>query len=83
MSLNKHDMHVLKRLDADVLRQHAPKGRKVLYVWDKAGIDFHAWHRSTTIILPPPVGSGFTHDRKAVYSSIFKVVGDELGRTKY
>lgn len=41
----EQDMHVLKRLDADVLRQHAPKGRKVLYVWDKAGIDFHAWHR--------------------------------------
>jgi hypothetical protein len=41
----EHDMHVLKRLDADALRQHAPKGRKVLYVWDKAGIDFHAWHR--------------------------------------
>jgi Transposase DDE domain len=41
----EHDMHVLKRLDARTLRQHASKGRKVLYVWDKASIDFHAWHR--------------------------------------
>ncbi len=41
----EHDMHVLKRLDAETFRQHAPKGRKVLYVWDKAGIDFHAWYR--------------------------------------
>lgn len=41
----EHDMHVLKRLSALDLRQHAPKGRKVLYVWDKAGIDFLAWQR--------------------------------------
>lgn len=41
----EHDMHVLKRLTLEVLRQGAPTGRKVLYVWDKAGIDFHAWHR--------------------------------------
>jgi hypothetical protein len=38
-------MHVLKRLNAQALRQHAAKGRKVLYVWDKAGIDFPAWQR--------------------------------------
>jgi hypothetical protein len=41
----EHDMHVLKRLAAPTLRQGAPTGRKVLYVWDKAGIDFKAWHR--------------------------------------
>jgi hypothetical protein len=41
----EQDMHVLKRLTVAVLRQHAPKGRKVLIVWDKAGIDFQAWHR--------------------------------------
>jgi Transposase DDE domain len=41
----EHDMHALKRLVAAALRQHAPTGRKVLYVWDKAGIDFPAWHR--------------------------------------
>lgn len=41
----EHDMHVLKRLEIELLRQYAPIGRKVIYVWDKAGIDFHAWHR--------------------------------------
>lgn len=41
----EHDMHALKRLGGRALRQGAPKTRKVLYVWDKAGIDFNAWHR--------------------------------------
>jgi hypothetical protein len=41
----EHDMHVLKRLNAQALRQHAAQGRKVLSVWDKAGIDFPAWQR--------------------------------------
>jgi len=41
----EHDMHVLKRLDAPRLRQGAPKGRQVLYAWDKACIDFRAWDR--------------------------------------
>jgi hypothetical protein len=26
------------------LRQGAPKGRKVLYIWDRAGIDFKQWY---------------------------------------
>ena len=41
----EHDMHLLKRQEVMSLRQGAPKGRKVLYVWDKGGIDFRAWHR--------------------------------------
>lgn len=41
----EHDMHLLKRQEAEALRAGAPKGRKVLYAWDKAGIDFLAWHR--------------------------------------
>ena len=36
----EHDIHALKRLDIETLRQSAPKGRKVVCVWDKAGIDF-------------------------------------------
>jgi len=40
-----HDIEVLKRLDAKKLRQGAAKGEKVLYVWDRAGIDFLQWHR--------------------------------------
>lgn len=41
----EHDTRALKRLDTDALRQSAPKGRKVLYVWDKAGIDFMQWFK--------------------------------------
>lgn len=39
----EHDMRALKRLDTDKLRQTAPTGRKVLYIWDRAGIDFRQW----------------------------------------
>ena len=42
--LREHDMRALKRLDSNTLRQGAPKGRRVLWVWDKAGIDFRQWH---------------------------------------
>ena len=41
----EHDIHALKRLDIGALRQSAPKGRKVIYVWDKAGIDFLQWYK--------------------------------------
>lgn len=38
-----HDMEVLKRLTTAQLRQGAGKGEKVLYIWDRAGIDFRKW----------------------------------------
>lgn len=41
----EHDTRALKRLDIDTLRQSAPKGRKVVYVWDRAGIDFLQWFK--------------------------------------
>jgi hypothetical protein len=41
----EHDMRALKRLEIETLRQGARKGRKVLWIWDKAGIDFRQWHR--------------------------------------
>lgn len=41
----EHDMRALKRLPVETLRQGAPVGRKVLWVWDKAGIDFRQWFR--------------------------------------
>ena len=44
----EHDMHVLKRLSKAMLRQGAPVGRQVLYVWDKAAIDFQFWHNLKT-----------------------------------
>lgn len=41
----EHDMRALKQLDIATLRQGAPLGRKLLYVWDRAGIDFRWWHQ--------------------------------------
>jgi len=40
-----HDMGVLKRMDIDELKQGAQKGQRVLYVWDRACIDFAQWMR--------------------------------------
>ena len=45
----EHEMHALKRLDSQTLRQRALKGQKVLWVWDRAGIDFDQWHRWKTV----------------------------------
>lgn len=42
---HEHDMRALKRQTLEELRRGAPKGRKVLYVWDRAGIDFGAWEQ--------------------------------------
>lgn len=39
----EHEMRSLKRQTIETLRQGAKKGRKVLYVWDRAGIDFRQW----------------------------------------
>jgi hypothetical protein len=41
----KHDMRALKRQDKLTLRQGAAKGRKVLYIWDRASIDFRQWFK--------------------------------------
>jgi hypothetical protein len=41
----EHDMHVLKRLTLDHLRHHAPAGRKVLYAYDCASIDYAQWQK--------------------------------------
>ena len=40
----EHDMRALKGLSIGQLRMGAPKGIKVLYAWDRAGIDFLQWH---------------------------------------
>jgi hypothetical protein len=39
------DMRALKRQDILSLCQGAAKGRKVLYVWDRAGIGFRQWFK--------------------------------------
>jgi hypothetical protein len=42
---HEHDMSALKRIQPKGLRQNAPKGKRVLIVYDKAGIDFDYWKR--------------------------------------
>jgi len=42
---SEHDMSFLKRSSHEWLRQGAPTGQKVLYVWDRAGIDFLQWYK--------------------------------------
>ena len=39
----EHDVRALKRQSVAMLRQGAGKGRKVLWVWDRAGIDLPFW----------------------------------------
>jgi hypothetical protein len=39
----EHDLRMLKRQSVAQLRQRAGKGRKVLWVWDKGGIDLAFW----------------------------------------
>jgi len=41
----EHDMRALKRQDVLTLRQGAARGCKVLYIWDRAGIDFREWFK--------------------------------------
>lgn len=43
--LHEHDMSVLKRIKPKGLRQGVPKGKRVLIIYDKAGIDFGYWKR--------------------------------------
>ena len=43
--LHEHDMSALKRIKPAGLRQGVPKGKRVLIVYDKAGIDFDFWKR--------------------------------------
>lgn len=38
-----HDMRTLKKTEVETLRQGAKKGERVLYVWDRACIDFPQW----------------------------------------
>jgi hypothetical protein len=43
--LHEHDMSALKRVKPKGLRQGVPKGKRVILVYDKAGIDFGYWKR--------------------------------------
>jgi len=39
----EHDMHALKRLSVEEIRLGAPVGRRVVHVYDPAGIDYAQW----------------------------------------
>ncbi len=41
----EHDMRALKRLETAALRRDAPVGRRVIWVWDRAGIDAAWWQQ--------------------------------------
>lgn len=41
----EHDMSALTRLGSTRLRLGAPKGRKVIHVYDPAGIDYFKWYK--------------------------------------
>jgi Transposase DDE domain len=41
----EHEIRTLKRLTINALRQNTPAGRKVLYVYDPACIDYALWHQ--------------------------------------
>lgn len=43
--LHEHDMSALKRIKPKGLRQGVPTGRRVLIIYDKAGIDLAYWKR--------------------------------------
>jgi hypothetical protein len=43
--LHEHDMHALQRIKPKGLRQNIAKGRRVLIIYDRAGIDFAFWKR--------------------------------------
>ena len=45
LAKKEHDMKGLKSLSAEDLRHQAPKGTKVLIIWDRAGIDFRHWYQ--------------------------------------
>ena len=42
---NEHDMAAIKRSCAAALRYGAAAGRKVMLIWDKAGIDYRHWFK--------------------------------------
>lgn len=63
--LHEHDMSVLKRIKAQGLRQGMAKGKRVLIVYDKAGIDFAFWKgccRRCAVYFVSRVKDGMVYD---------------------
>lgn len=67
----EHDMTMIKRCEVNTLRNNAPKGEKVLYLWDKACIDYAHWER-----LKRTAGVYFCTLEKA--TSVVEVIRDHL-----
>ena len=40
-----HDITIIKRSTSETLRNNAPKGRQIIYAWDKACIDYGMWSK--------------------------------------
>lgn len=40
-----HDTTIIKRSTSETLRNNAPKGRQIIYAWDKACIDYGMWSK--------------------------------------
>jgi len=43
---SEHDMKMLKRQELETLRQGARKGQRILYLWDRACIDYSFWNKA-------------------------------------
>ena len=68
--LHENDMSALKRVKPKGLRQAVPKGRRVLIVYDKAGIDFAYWKRcrqETAVYFVSRVKKGMVYDDLGQY----------------
>ena len=67
---HEHDMSALKRVKPKGLRQAVPKGRRVLIVYDKAGIDFTYWKRcrqETAVYFVSRMKNGTVYDDLGQY----------------
>ncbi|MEX1048881.1 MAG: transposase [Akkermansiaceae bacterium] len=70
-----HDITVIKRTTAATLRNNVPEGRKILYVWDKACIDYRKWSN-----LKATAGTYFITREKS-NSAVMKASGNLIDHT--
>lgn len=86
----EHEMRALKRQTAAQLRQGAAKGKKTIYVWDRAVIDFRQWsewkHQAGIYIISRvkdnmklEVIGQYSYDKKAAIN--YGIIADEIVST--
>ena len=86
----EHDMSVLSRQSINEIRQNAPKGTKVLYVWDRASIGFDLWEKlkrqGVYFITRSKKGLKFTEEEELSFDKDDEVnqgvLYDQMVRTK-